>query len=172
MRSLSVCTYVTAIAKPTASANIGYSAVMRSTKKELLLQLALPTFNPKGANPHMEDMMFGSNFRTSLSKLEFVHYATETVYRPLCRKSIDASAYPCPIVATPSLNGVKIMRLQSSSSISAGSGNLDDEGVALQCLSEISTHHKLVVNCCVSPRDLMICADDVEGKVQVLKPQL
>ena len=169
---LCMCAHVTAIAKPKAIPNIGCSSVMRSTKKDLLLQLALPTFKPTGGGFDMQDMMFGDNFRTSLSKLESVHYATETLYRPLCRKCIDASTYPCPLVAAPSLNGVKIWRLQSPSSIPAGSEDLDDEGVALRCLSEISTHHKLVVNCCVSPRDLMICAADVEGKVQMLKPQL
>lgn len=167
---LCVCAHVTAIPKPLFTPNIGQSSVMRSIKKDLLLQLTLPPFKPTAAGPCMQDMMFGSNFRTSLTKLESVHYASETLYRPMCRKYIDASAYPCPLVAVPSINGVKVWRLHSSSMHTA-SENVDD-GVELCCLSEISTHQKLVVNCCVSPRDLIIYAADVEGKVQVLKPQL
>ena len=165
-----VCAHVTAIAKPIVTQNIGHSSFMRPTKKHMLLQLALPTFKPTATGPRLQDVMFGSNIHTSLSKLESVHHATETVYRPLCRKCIDASAYPCPLAAAPSLNGVKLWRLESSSSIPTASGK--DEGVELRCLSEISTQYKSVVNCCVSPRDLMICAADVEGKVQVLNPQL
>ena len=169
---LCLCAHVTAIAKPRATQNSSFSSFMRPAKKDLLLQLAFPVLKPSAEAPCMRDIMFGSNFRTSLSKLESVHHATETLYRPLCRKCIDTSTYPCPIAAVPSLNGVRVWHLHSPSSVPTNRGKVDGDDLELCCLSEISTHHKAVVNCCISPRDLLICAADVEGKVQVLQPQL
>lgn len=169
---LCLCAHVTVIAKPRVPQTSSCTSFMRPARKDLLLQLDLPALKGSAAAPCMRDMMFGNNFRASLSKLDSVHHATETLYRPLCRKCIDATTYPCPLAAVPSLNGVRVWRLQSPSKIPTSPGKVEGEGLQLRCLSEISTHHKSVVSCCISPRDLLICAADVEGKVQVLKPQL